>query len=223
VYGNEPPQRLKISDLLLLDACAASGGPRTLMPTVHLDRWKVVYEAIAEWYRSDDPDEIAVAAIVDRIMGWMDPVQRQIAEDLFATYRQLLPKRPDEDIDLDSPSSDVFDEATNASLSVATQFGVDSGTELEVIKLKTGRGVSDAEKAVLVDGAEDPSVRFLEVRLGDGEVDKLEMVPEVRRAIIERLFAIPGHVRESGSARTTPRSSLFHLFKADSLWAIPDT
>ena len=204
MYGNEPPQRLKISDLLLLDACAASGGPRTQMFTVHLDRWKVVYEAIAEWYRSDDPDEVAVAAIVDRIMGWMDPVQRQIAEDLFATYRQLLPKRTDEEIDLDPPPSEVPDVATNASLSVATQYGVDNGTELEVIKLKTGRGVSDEEKAVLVDGAEDPSVRFLEVRLRNGEVDELEMAPEIRRAIIERLFAIPGRVRQSGSAGTTP-------------------
>ena len=204
MYANEPPQRLKISDLLLLDACAASGGPRTQMSTVHLDRWKVVYEAIAEWYRSDDPDEAAVPAIVDRIMGWMDPVQRQIAEDLFATYRQLLPKRPDEEIDLDPPSSEVFDDDTNASLSVATQFGVDSSTELEVVKLKTGRGVSDEEKAVLVDGAEDPSVQFLEVRLQSGEVDELEMAPEVRRAIIERLFAIPGRVRQSGSAGTTP-------------------
>ena len=30
VYGHEPPKRLKISDLLLLDAYAASAGPRVL-------------------------------------------------------------------------------------------------------------------------------------------------------------------------------------------------
>ncbi len=30
MYGHEPPQRLKISDLLLLDAYAASASPRVL-------------------------------------------------------------------------------------------------------------------------------------------------------------------------------------------------
>jgi hypothetical protein len=205
MYSQEPSERLKVADLLLLEECPASGGPGSQMPRIQLDRWIVVYEAISEWYRTDDGDDVAVPEITDRIMGWMDPVQRQIAEELFAVYRQLMPKRQGEEVDFDPGFSEVFDEEVNASISVASQFRLKSASEVELVKLKTGNSpVSDAEKAVLIEGADDPSIRFLEVRLGVGEVDEIEMTPETRRAEIGRLFAIPGRVRELARRGTRP-------------------
>ena len=90
------------------------------MPRWQLDRWVAVHDAIEEWYRSDLSDDQAVPDIVNRIMGWMDPVQRFVAERLFATYRQVMPKRTDERVDLDPARSKVLDADTNSLLAAAS-------------------------------------------------------------------------------------------------------
>ncbi len=201
----EDLERLKINDLNLLAACPASVGPGSNLAAPQLDRWIAVHDAIAEWYASDQPDEHAVPAIADRVLGRMDPVQRQIAETLFANYRMLMPKSRDEAVDLDPPWSTVYDTASNSSISVATQFGLRTPDEVTLIKLKTGRSrVSDDEKAVLIEGAADPAARFLEVLVADGTVDELELPHEERGAIIDRLFAIPDRNRTLERRGTRP-------------------
>ena len=148
------------------------------MPRWQLELWVVVHDAIEEWYRSDLSDDQAVPDIVNRIMGWMDPVQRFVAERLFATYRQVMPKRTDERVDLDPARSEVLNADTNSLLAAASQIRIETYGEIEHVKLKTGRAAtSDNEKAVLIEGSPDPAIRFIEVALAIG-----------------RLFAIPQKV-----------------------------
>ncbi len=165
------------------------------MPRWQLDRWVAVHDAIEEWYRSDLSDDQAVPDIVNRIMGWMDPVQRFVAERLFATYRQVMPKRTDERVDLDPARSEVLDADTNSLLAAASQIRIETDGEIEHVKLKTGRAApSDNEKAVLIEGSPDPAIRFVEVALAIGEVNDLELPEAQRTAAIGRLFAIPQKV-----------------------------
>lgn len=202
MYGHEPPTRLKIRDLELLDACPASDGPRSKMPTPQLDRWIAVADAIGEWYRQE-PGAEDIGEIENQFMSWLDPVQRQIASRLFATYRQVMPKQDGEDVDTESSFSEVWDSELNATISAASQWAVTSGGVTERIKLKTGRSsTTDAEVAVLIEGCDEPDVTFTEVNVAAGTVEQLEMAETERQAVIARLFAVPSKVQ--GRRGTVP-------------------
>jgi len=137
MYGQEPPTRLKIRDLVLLEACPASGGSQTQMPKPQLERWVAVADAVGEWYRSDLGTE-NINEIEERQMGWLDPVQRDIASSLFATYRQIMPKAAGETVEVDSYFSEVWDTEANTIISAATQLSIVKGNTTERVKIKTG-------------------------------------------------------------------------------------
>jgi hypothetical protein len=158
MYGHEPPTRLKIRDLVLLEACPASGGSRTQMPKAQLARWVAVADAVGEWYRSEVGTE-NINDIEERQMGWLDPVQGGIASSLFATYRQIMSKTAGDIVELDSSFSEVWDTEANATIRAASQLSITRGDATERVKIKTGRSrVSPEEKAVLIEGADDPDV-----------------------------------------------------------------
>ena len=191
MYGHEHPTRLKIRDLLLLEACPASRGSRTEMPKAQLARWIAVADAVGEWYRSEVGTE-DIIQIEERQMGWLDPVQRDIASSLFATYRQIMPKTVGDIVEVDSSFSEVWDTEANATIGAASQLSITRGDTTERVKIKTGRSrVSPEEKAVLIEGADDPDVAFIEVNLSSGEVDDITMGANERTETISRLFSIP--------------------------------
>ena len=202
MYGQEPPTRLKIRDLVLLEACPASGGSQTQMPKPQLERWVAVADAVGEWYRSDLGTE-NVNEIEERQMGWLDPVQRDIASSLFATYRQIMPKAAGDTVEFDSSFSEVWDTEANTTIGAASQLSIVSGNTTERVKIKTGKSrVSPEEKAVLVEGSDDPDVAFIEVNVSAGEIDDITMEMEERTELISRLFSIPDSVK--GRKGTVP-------------------
>jgi hypothetical protein len=172
------------------------------MPKPQLDRWVAVADAVGEWYRSELGTE-NINKIEDRQMGWLDPVQRDIASSLFATYRQIMPKAAGETVEVDSSFSEVWDTEANTTISVATQLSIVSGDTTERVKIKTGKSrVTPEEKAVLVEGSDDPNVAFIEVNLSAGEIDDITMEAEDRTEVISRLFSIPESVK--GQRGTVP-------------------
>jgi hypothetical protein len=210
VYGHEEPTRIKPDELELLLACRASAGPRSKLPPWNLDRWVTVKDAIDEWYSTKNPDEIAIPDIEERMMSWLDPVQRQIASELFKTYRDLMPKRVGETVDLEPPNSEVFDDTGAYRMSAAVQYTLTLDEATEHVKLKSGRSrVSDDDKAILLEGSEDGEVDLIEVRLGDGVVDQIEMPALERRQRIQHLFEIPKKAAV-GSRGTRPGLHCFN-------------
>lgn len=190
MYGQEPPRKLKVRDLELLGQCPASGGTRSQMPTSQLDRWIAVSDAIGEWYRQGDGEE-DIADIESRFFGFLDPVQRAIASNLFTTYRRVMPKVEGQHVDLESWFSTVWDTDQNATLGAASQFALTSAEGTELVKLKTGRSsTSDAEIAVLIEGAEETEgeISFTEVNASAGTAEALHLAEEDRQALIANLF-----------------------------------
>ena len=51
--------------------------------------------------------------------------------------------------------------------------------------------MSPEEKAVLIEGADDPNVAFIEVNVSAGEIDEITMEAKERTETISRLFSIP--------------------------------
>ena len=195
MYGHEPPTRLKIRDLVLLESCPASRGSPTEMPKAQLARWVLVTDAVGEWYRSEVGTE-DINDIEERQIGWLDPVQLDIASSLFATYRQIMPKAAGDIVEIDSSFSEVWDTQANTTISAATQLSVTRGDATERVKIKTGRSrVSPEEKAVLVEGSDDPDVAFIEVNVSAGEIDEITMEAPERTEVISRLFSIPESIK----------------------------
>lgn len=202
MYGHEPPIRHRADDLVLLEACPASGGSRSQMPTAQLDRWRAVVDAITQWY-VHKPGSEDVQEIEESVMGWLDPVQRQIASRLFRTYLQIMPKSEAEEVDLEGPYSEVWDKERNATIGSATQFSITSDGVTSLVKIKTGRsGISPEEKSVLIEGSDDPGARIVEVNIATGVIDEVAADELERHTTIERLFAVPGQVR--GRKGTVP-------------------
>lgn len=190
MYGQEPPTRLKIKELELLDQCAASGGARSQMPTSQLDRWVALAEGIGEWYRQEMGQE-DIADIESRFFGFLDPVQRGIVSKLFDTYRRVMPKSEDETVEPETWFSTVWDTDQNATLGAAAQFALTSAGATELVKLKTGRSsTSESEVAVLIEGAENEALTFTEVNAWDGTVEALELEEDARNQIIASLFEL---------------------------------
>lgn len=205
IYGFEPPEPLSIRKLLLLRECPAADGPGSKLPDCQLERWKSLYAAIRDWYRADEPEEQAVPAAVERQLGWLDAVQREIAEDLFTAWRRLFPKVPEEEIDDDPPWSRVYSEELHAELSAAVQIGIRSPRGVEFVKIRTGRTRSeDEEVAVLLEGAEEEGGQFVEAALESDDRIPLAMPPAERREHIARLFDTWTRHRERKQRGTRP-------------------
>jgi hypothetical protein len=190
MYGAEPPQKLKIRDLQLLQQCPAANGVRSAMPTSQLDRWTAVADAVGEWYRQTRGEE-DIADIEERNMSFLDPVQHQITRRLFVTYRQVMAKKEGDSVDSESWYATVWDTGQNATLGAATQWTITTDTGVEYIKLKTGRSsTSDAEVAVMIEGAEEESPGLIEVNAAAGTVETLDLAEEEVSALVAELFAV---------------------------------
>jgi hypothetical protein len=195
MYGNEPPRRLNIRELILLDLCPASQGPKASMPSAQLERWTAVVDAIGDWYRIEQGYE-DIDDIEDRHMGRLDPVQRQITSALFTVYRRIMSKAPGEVVEFETQYSEVWDRPANTTMSAATQLSTTSVAGTQRVKIRTGRsGVSPEEAAVLVEGC-DPGASVIEVDLAHGEVNDVIVGAAERNETIERLFSVPARAKD---------------------------
>jgi hypothetical protein len=199
IYGHEEPVRVKVDAAVRRAACPASTGTGSKLPRSQLDRWKAVYEAVAGWYRTDGPDAEVVPEVERAVMGYLDPVQAGICSGLFSSYRQILPKRSDETVDLEPPGSLVYDEARNASVAVATQIGLDGPNGRESIRLKTGKRATTAEEAAVLHAGSDGDTAFFDALLVAGSLEEIESDPTTRDDVVAALL-------EAGTAPVDARA-----------------
>lgn len=199
-YGSEPPTRIDLRDLARLEACPASAGAPSRLPTPHLDRWKAVYQAVVDWHVHGEPED--ADDIADRLFGVIDPVQREIVEHLFAAYRRLHPAGAH--IELEPEHGAYVDDARNLSLSVGIQLEVEADDGWEAVRIKTGRSGTSVEEAAAF-YASGADKLLVDVRLADD--DRVTIGPldrEDATAILESLFdryeaaSAPDRVRRPG-------------------------
>lgn len=187
MYGWEAPQRLKATDLALLKACPAAHGPPSKLPDSALKRWDSAFGAIKEWHRSDLPDDAATEA-AESHMAWLDPVQRELPEELFASRRRRF-SRDTHAVDPDAPFASANREDLSLEIFAALQLVVRSPEGEELVKLR-GSGISTEEAIpVLIQGSPE-GARLVEVMLGHDDEREPGMEPERRQQLIEELFGI---------------------------------
>ena len=143
MYGSEPPRQVRLRDLERLEACPASGGTPSRLPTPHLDRWKALYDAVVDWHVHGEPDD--PVDTVERLFAGIDPIQREILEHLFAAYRRLHPRGGR--VELEPEYGVVVDDARNLSISVGVQLEVETEDGWEAVRIKTGRSGTGVEEA----------------------------------------------------------------------------
>lgn len=150
MYAHEPPERIDLRRLELLEACPAAGaGAGSKLPAANLDRWKALHQACVSWFNTPADDQDTADEIADRLFGTVDPVQREILELGFAAFLRLRLKEPGVGVDLEPLPNTVTDASLNAQLKVHYQFELDDGEEVTAVRLRTGRsGTDELEAAV---------------------------------------------------------------------------
>lgn len=188
-YDDRPYDIVRPGDVgRLLETCRGSGQRPTKSPEWNLERWKSVRDLIVGWYGDDRPDAEAVPDLVDRLCGWMDPVQRQVIERLFAHWRAMYPKTSSDGIDLDPDPISFIDHDRRVELKVKPTFAfVQSSGGREVIRLRTGAiGTGRFEAAVLYTEP-GPGDYFIDAMLDAGSAEEIVDPPD-RRELVERVI-----------------------------------
>lgn len=183
-YTSEPPTQVRLRDLERLEACPASAGSPSRLPTPHLDRWKALHDAVVDWHVHGEPDDPADTA--ERMFAEIDPVQREILEDLFAAYRRLHPKGSAVELE---PEHGVFvDDRRNLSMSVGVQVEVGTDDGWEAVRIKTGRSGTTVEEAAAY-YASGADKLLVDARLAEDDRVTLGAIdPEDARQIVMSVF-----------------------------------
>jgi hypothetical protein len=191
MYGFEPPDRIDLRRLALMEACPAAGlGAGSKLPRQPLDRWLAVRDACVSWFNAPSDDEDTADEIADRMFGVFDPVQRELMEEGFAGFLRMGLKTPGAEVDLDPQPNIVVDEASNTLLSAPYQFEISEGGETMAVRLRTGHtGTSDVEAAVFyTTGSPDTTlVDAFVVRDDLAPVERPD--PELARSLLASVFA----------------------------------
>lgn len=184
---SDGPKRLYPAQLRLLETCPASALPRrTKRPDNALTRWKVVMEAITQWYAVGTPED--VTQIEADLMGALDRVQRELCGAAFRAWRDRVGSDGQVSYDAVWPSVQSPDGRHYLAVPIQLALTQDDGT-IEHIKLKLRTPTTDDERAVITLGAE-PGVDYLEVLLDPGQVDSLKIETEPAALLVAELFAI---------------------------------
>jgi hypothetical protein len=151
-----------------------------------LTRWGAVRDLIVGWYGDDRSDGEAVPDLVDRLIGWMDPVQRLVVERLFAGWRAVFPKEPDVEVDTEQRSVSSFDHDHGVELRVSTTFGMSrpDGTT-ERVRLRTGRTRTGPDDAAVLHGGDEQGVVFLDGLVATGVAEEIVEPPERETRVAE--------------------------------------
>ncbi|MGF1666214.1 MAG: PD-(D/E)XK nuclease family protein [Acidimicrobiia bacterium] len=171
------------------EGCPVSGLEPTRAPAWQLERWKVVRDLIVGWYGDPRPDTESVPDLIAERAGWLDPVQRLFVERLFAGWRAMFPKEPGVVVDMDPPTSSVFDHDRAVELKVAATFGFTRPDgSVERVRLKTGRHPSGRDDAAVIHAAltdDGGDVVYLDALVGVGVADEIVAPPEADRRLTE--------------------------------------
>lgn len=191
-YDASPYEAFPVASLAERLVCAQSGVKPTGKgsPAWSLERWKAVAALVAGWYGDSRPDAELVPELIEGVVGWMDPVQREIVGRLFASWRSTYPKDPEVRVDLDPAPVTYVDHQARVELRVkpTVAFDFPDGTR-EVVRIKTGLShTSQAEAAVLYHHPE-PGWFFVDAVLANGAAEEIVAPPD-GEAIIRRLVAL---------------------------------
>ncbi len=171
------------------ERCPQIGRKPTSQPRWNLDRWQMVRDLIVGWYGDDRPDAESVPDLVERLAGWADPVQREVVERLFASWRMLYPKDPDFPVNLDPARVSFIDHDARVELRVAPTIAINHpGGEVEYVRIKTGSGRTTREEAAVLHHDPDPGWFFTDAMLATGSAEEIP-VPDDGAGILERLVA----------------------------------
>ena len=202
MYHDEPPLRLKAADLESIDACPASAGGGSRLPTAALDRWIAVRYALEEALTNGGD----VDSAVENNAAWLDPVQRGLVTELVANGVLIL-GASDAEVEFDPEVNVVTIDHPSLNIEFASYFQIvvsdpHDPTKAEHLKIRTGRtGTPPSEAAILVTGAEG-GVPFADLMLRDGTIEPIEMSREEVDREIGRLCELAG--REPDSRNRTP-------------------
>ncbi len=193
-----------------LERCPQIGRKPTKQPRWNLDRWQMVRDLIVGWYGDDRPDAESVPDLVERLAGWADPVQREVVERLFASWRMLYPKDPNYPVDLDPNRVSYFDHDRRIELRVSPTIAISHpGGEVEHVRIKTGSGRTTPAEAAVLHHDPDPAWFFTDAMLASGSAEEIPK-PEDGAGILERLAI----AADAGDA--SGLSPGLHCFSCDS-------
>ncbi len=193
-----------------VDRCPQLGRKPTGQPRWNLERWQLVRDLIVGWYGDDRPDGELIPELVERLAGWVDPVQREVVERLFASWRMLYPKDPDFPVDLDPPRISYIDHAARVELRVSPTVAISHpGGEVEYVRIKTGSGRTTPEEAAVLHDAKEEGAFFTDAMLAAGSAEEVP-APDDGARVLDRL------VEAANSGDRPGLTPGLHCFSCDS-------
>lgn len=202
-YGRPPLEKIDLRELDRIERCPPARGTGSQLPTLALDRWKVVREATVEWHTLGMPAAAPeISQIEDAFFAGWDAVQRRVLSELFAAYRRLFPTDATQ-VDLDPVFGGAIHEPTNRTISVAVQAEVVTQDGTQALRIKTGRTTTTtAEAAAFYQPDEDRTL--VDLRLAADDVvtvprpdDPVGVVDEIALRW-DRAQALPREGRTAG-------------------------
>lgn len=189
-YDLDEREVLRIPELTRAETCPASWptpGPtawenRDAAPP--LVRWIAMRNAIQAWHEAQDPD-----AAVDAALGHLDPVQREICDDLLRAYQRSINRSDSISFDVDpAEAADASD--TYVLQSWPTAIVTHDDQTVEVLKLRTGNRSTESEEAAVLLTGGPAGARYLDLMLAADDQIPIELDEDNADEVLTRLFQI---------------------------------
>ncbi len=175
MYNDEPPERIRPADIDKREACPASIGGGSRLPTAAIDRWRAVLDALEAALANGGDVE---RAVLDNA-AWLDPVQRAIVADLVSNGVLAL-AASDAEVQFEPEDGIVFVDHPSLNAEFASHFQIRvtdprDSHNVEFLKVRTGRrGTDPLEASVVLTGGE-PGVGYADLMLRDATIEPIEL------------------------------------------------
>jgi len=146
-----------------------------------------VRDLVEAWYVEGASAESDAAELVERLAGWLDPVQRLTVERLFAGWRAMFPPGAAVKVDLEPEAGSVFDHDRRVELRVSPTVGfTNPDGSIERVRLRTGRSATGPDDAAVLHTA-DPDVIHVDAMVSVGVAEEIPPPDDVSTRIRQLL------------------------------------